>query len=176
VSLVRSVADTENIEEDVVTDNEEEIQQKKTNSDSSPRLSTLQSFNCIDPRCVKRFIRHANLLAHLSTGNHVFEREEKFSLKDTSMLTFAQRLQADRFHPAHALQNFVPQQSNRETTLSKYNLDEGWALAKAKPKVAFTKSQKDFLLKKYELGERNKASKMSGTAAAEVSDSASQII
>ena len=117
--------------------------------DAKPSIRTSQkgeSFQCIEPDCVKLFKKHEQLIQHLSTGKHVYDDENLDDLGDKSKRLWAARCREIRFN-----QPTIPYDSVDDQ--SKFNENQGYALKRRKKAVRFSPKVKTYLAKIFEAGE-----------------------
>jgi len=76
-------------------------------------LSAVEVFDCPEEGCTRQFIKHGQLLNHLSTGNHTM-CEESMSLLDTAKTLYQNKLQHSSTRQIPSLKDFVVTRSVRQ--------------------------------------------------------------
>lgn len=111
------------------------------------------AFPCTEAGCVKVFQTYSGLEAHLSTGRHVLNAQRE-TLLDSAMRMYASKMESVRLIPhILPLQEAFDSLSNSEHIAEGREL-AGWALRQTKQAVRFSDNLRDYLLQKFDEGER----------------------
>lgn len=105
-------------------------------------------FTCPEEGCTRTFLKHSSLEQHLDCGKHQFALERE-TIFDKATLYYAEKLEGqDIGIPQLDASNSRPTQNRKEP------LPMGWALRSSTGgNKRFSKKQKDYLLKKFQIGE-----------------------
>ena len=118
------------------------------------RHSSFVTFDCSEPHCVMQFRREDRLRAHLLLGSHKIITPS-FRLLDRAAIIYKQALESDKPKVAPVLSASTAAVTTSDTAM--FVMEEGWALFRAREKVAFTLAQRSYLNQKYDEGERSGA-------------------
>ena len=77
-------------------------------------LSAFGVFECPEEGCTKQFIKHGQLLNHLSTGKHT-THDEKMTLLDTAKSLYQNKLNYSSTRQIPALKDFVITRSVKQS-------------------------------------------------------------
>ena len=129
------------------TEDDIEIRSETTIADSS---SEFLLFRCSDEKCIKWYRSMDRCESHILSGVHVYP-PEKMSLVHAAIRTYKSQTDKILSNAANALTTTDllthPNDSNY--------LEQGWALVQSKPNKRLTTQQIEFLVEKYEEGQRS---------------------
>jgi len=119
------------------------------NSDeSSSYESNVGLFSCLKEGCIKHYQRFSSLQRHLDCGRHHLAIENE-SLFDRAIVGYSERPVVQ----SSSVSN-IPTEVSKVRSVENLLLPMGWALRSSQVKrTRFTTNQKDYLTKKFDLGE-----------------------
>lgn len=136
----------------------EKVPKQKASDDSSEHSSTeeleteepdVRLFSCPEEGCIKRYQRYSHLQHHLDSGKHALAVERE-PLLDRAVLGYAERLEVKQVGVPSVREN-VQDVSNEKSIQP---LFMGWALRSSQTRrTRFTTKQKDYLTRKFNIGE-----------------------
>ena len=129
------------------TEDDNEMESERTIADSS---SEFMLFRCSDEKCIKWYRSMDRCESHILSGVHVYP-PEKMSLVDAAIRTY--KTQTDKISSNAANASTTTVLLTHPNDLN--YLEQGWALARSQPNKCFTKQQIEFLVEKYEEGQRS---------------------
>ena len=116
--------------------------------ESSSDESNVGLFSCPKEGCIKRYQRFSSLQRHLDCGRHHLAIENE-SLFDRAIVGYSERLDVQ----SGSVSN-IPTEVSKVQSVENPLLPMGWALRSSQVKrTRFTTNQKDYLTKKFDLGE-----------------------
>ena len=116
--------------------------------ESSSDESNVGLFSCPEEGCIKRYQRFSSLQRHLDCGRHHLAIEDE-SLFDRAIVGYSERLDVQ----SGSVPN-IPTEVSKVRSVENPLLPMGWALRLSQVKrTRFTANQKDYLTKKFDLGE-----------------------
>ena len=117
-------------------------------TESSLDESNFGLFSCPEEECIKRYQWFSSLQRHLDCGRHHLAIENE-SLFDRAIVGYSERLDVQ----SSSVPNILTEVS-KERSVENPLLPMGWALRSSQVKrTRFTANQKDYLTKKFDLGE-----------------------
>ena len=149
----------ENVQFKTVTSKKAKIPQKQASTtgpsdspscdESSSDESNVGLFSCPEEGCIKRYQRFSSLQRHLDCGRHHLAIENE-SLFDRAIVGY----QFERLDVQSGSVPNIPTEVSKVRSVENPSLPMGWALRSSQVKRArFTANQKDYLTKKFDLGE-----------------------
>ena len=119
-----------------------------SSEESSSDESNVGLFSCPEEGCIKRYQRFSSLQWHLDCGRHHLAIENE-SLFDRAIVGYSERLDVQ----TGSVPN-IPTELSKLRSVENLLLPMGWALRSSQLKrTRFTANQKDYLTKKFDLGE-----------------------
>lgn len=119
-----------------------------SSDESSSDESNVGLFSCPEEGCIKRYQRFSSLQTHLDCGRHHLAIENA-SLFDRAIVGYSERLDVQ----LGSVPN-IPTELSEVRSVENLLLPMGWALRSSQVKrTRFTANQKDYLTKKFDLGE-----------------------
>ncbi len=92
---------------------------------------------------------------HIASGKHVYQ-PKKLSILDSAAHIYKNRLENVDYQSFNSLTSISSVPSTSNTTISgAMTFRQGWALPTAKPSTRFTKEQIEFLIDKFNEGEKS---------------------
>jgi len=131
-------------------DVEQSDEEPSTSSEGDTSINAL--FSCPEEGCAKTFLRHCALERHLDCGKHqrVVEQE---TLLDKAIIGYAEKLETQ----FEAIPEIEATEESDQHFQSKQNVAQlplGWALKSSlQRRTRFSEAQKNYLYKKFQLGE-----------------------
>ncbi|KAL9966690.1 hypothetical protein ACROYT_G024802 [Oculina patagonica] len=119
-----------------------------SSDESSSDESNVSLFSCPEEGCIKRYQRFSSLQRHLDCGKH-HRAIENESLLDRAITGYSERLEVQS-----GIVPNIPTEVPKPRPTGSVSLPMGWALRSSQVKrTRFNTSQRDYLTKKFDLGE-----------------------
>lgn len=136
------------------TTSDDECSLDSLSSSEEPDSATCRLFFCPKEGCVKSFQRYSNLQYHLDSGKHkrVVEHE---TLLDRAINQYAYQLEVESVKLQEVCNPIHPGTEGNCRARDDSTLPpKGWALKITQSKKRFTANQKEYLIKKFNIGQK----------------------
>ncbi|XP_066270491.1 uncharacterized protein [Branchiostoma lanceolatum] len=124
---------------------QQEVESDSDGESAREQRSLGSLFPCPEDSCVKVYQTHRGLEAHVAVGRHQRQLERE-TLLDKAKLAYAEKLEQGPSEVPH----LEPSLEASRTTPSP---QQGWALRNPKKHVRFSSKQKEYLDKRFQIGE-----------------------